>query len=63
MILFENDRQDLPSHHNRSLYVTASIRGVELKCAMVDSGSTLNIIPLSILEADGMLGENYESAT
>lgn len=48
MMFVENDRQNLPS---RPLYMTASIRDVELKGAMVDPGCSVNIIHLSILEA------------
>lgn len=36
--------QGLSSHHNRPLYVTACIRDIELRCAMVVSRSSLNIL-------------------
>lgn len=56
MIFFKNGRHDLSSHHNRLLYVTASIPFihdrllyVELKRAMVDPGPSLNIIPFIYL--------------
>lgn len=57
MLFYEKDRQVAPSHHNRSLYVTASIRNFKLRRTMVDPGSSLNIIPLSTLKAVGILRE------
>lgn len=35
IVFFANGRRDLPSGHNRPLYVTAIVR-VELKSAMLD---------------------------
>lgn len=50
-IFYEKDQQDIPSHHNRPLYVTVSVRDVELKRAMTDLRSSLNIISLFMLQA------------
>lgn len=37
--------QDLPSYHDGLLYVTVDIKNVELQHAMVDTGSSLKLIP------------------
>lgn len=47
--------QDMPSYHKKMLYVIAGTRNIELKYAMVDEGSSLNVIPLSILVITGVL--------
>lgn len=39
-----------PTTHSRSLYVSTSMNGVELKRAMLDPGSSINIISLSTLD-------------
>lgn len=54
---FYDDRRGLPTTHNRPLYVTASVNGVKLKRAMLDPGSSINIISLSTLEAVGFIGK------
>lgn len=51
VVLFDNERCDLPSHHKHPLYVTVKVRDVELKRAIIDQGSPLNIISLSVLDA------------
>lgn len=38
----------------RSFYVTASVNGVELQSAMLDWGSSINIISLAVLDAVGI---------
>lgn len=48
MVFYEKDREILPSHHNRSL--TAHIHDAELRHTLINSGSSLNIMPLSIPE-------------
>lgn len=45
---YKSDAQGVTSYHNRALYVRAYIREVELRCTMVDTESSLNIIPLSM---------------
>lgn len=37
-----------------AVYVTAIIMDVMMKCVMVDAGSSLKVIPLSIFEATGV---------
>lgn len=54
MVFYERDKHILPSHQNRPLYVTAYIRDMELRCAVIDLSSLLNIMPLSTLEAIGI---------
>lgn len=53
MMFYKNDKQDIPSHHNRPLYVTASDWNI-VRCVMVDPVSSLNTISLSILAALGV---------
>lgn len=54
MILFyENDRRDIPSQHIRPMYIIAKVRDIGLKRAMLDEGSSPNIISLSALDAIG----------
>lgn len=50
MAFFESGVQGLPSHYNQPLYVTTCIKDVELRHAMVDKRSLLNINHLSVLE-------------
>lgn len=40
-------------------YVTAHIRNVELRLAMLDPGSSLDIMPLSTLEAEGIPRDTF----
>lgn len=48
MVFYDNDRGDLWSHHNRPLYVTKKLKRKE---AMLDLGSLLNIVSMSIPDA------------
>lgn len=48
MVIYDNVWRDLPSLQNRPLYVTASIREVKLRRVVIDTGSSLNIISLSV---------------
>lgn len=63
MIFFGNDRQDLPCLRNRPLYVTVSVRDVELKLVMVDLMSSLNIIFLFTLKSGGVSGIESPSSS
>lgn len=45
VIFYDNERCDLPSHHNHPLYTIANVRKVELKRAMLYPGSSFNSIP------------------
>lgn len=44
----------LPSCHSRPPYVTAFVHEVELRRALIVSGSSLNIMPLLMLEVMGI---------
>lgn len=50
MVFYERDKQVLPNHYSRPLNVTASICDVDLRNALTDPGSSLNIMSLSALE-------------
>lgn len=51
MVIYERDRQILPSHHNRPLYVTAYVCDMGLRRALIDPASSLNIKFYSMLKA------------
>lgn len=53
-VFYNKDRRGLPSNHNRPLYMTASVNRVELKRAILDPESSINIISLLTLEAVGI---------
>lgn len=55
-MFYENDMCE-PSHHNRPFYVTAKVKDVEIKGAMLDQGSFFNIISLLVLDAVGVSQE------
>ena len=42
--------------HHKPLYLMATINGVQVKRALVDTGASLNLIALSTLEAVGLTG-------
>lgn len=45
---------DLDPHnnsHNRSFYLTALVNGSEVKRALVDGGSSINVMPLETMKA------------
>lgn len=42
MVLYEKDRRILPSHRNKTLYVTASVHAMKLKYTLTDPASSLN---------------------
>lgn len=54
MVFYEKDIQKLLSHHNRLLYMTAYVRKVELRRALIDPSSLLSIMSLSMLETLGI---------
>ena len=41
--------------HRRPLYLVASIKQIPIKKALVDIGASVNLIPLSTLQAAGIL--------
>lgn len=48
--------------HRKPLYLTATINGVQIKRALIDTGASLNLIVLSTLEAVGMAGKRIMGA-
>ena len=51
-ITFTDDDMEVPySDHLRPLYLEAWINGVHIRRALVDTGSSINIIPLAVLTA------------
>ena len=54
-ITFTNEDMEVEhSDHRRPLYLMATINGVQIRRALVDTGASLNFIALSILEAVGL---------
>ena len=43
--------------HRRPLYLMATINGVQIRRALVDTGASLNLIALSTLEAMGLVNK------
>lgn len=60
LVFYENNRRDVPTQHNRPLYVTTNVRDVELKRVLLDAGSSLNIISLDVLEDIGLPRERIQ---
>lgn len=54
MVFYERDMQILPSYHTRRLYVTPYVLDAELKHELINLGSSLIIMPLSVLEEVGI---------
>ena len=53
-ITFTNEDMEVEHpDHRRPLYLMATINGVQIKRALVDTGASLNFIALSILEEIG----------
>ena len=48
--------------HHRPLYLTVTINGVQIRRALVDTGSSLDLLALSILEAMGLTGKRILGA-
>ena len=48
--------------HRRPLYLMATINSVQIKRALVDTGASLNLIALSILEVVGLAGRRILGA-
>ena len=44
-------------NHCRPLYLTATINGIQIMKALIDTGALLNLIALSTLKAVGMVGK------
>ena len=52
---------EYPDHH-RPLYLTATINGVQIRRALIDTGASFNLIALSTLKAVGMAGKRILGA-
>ena len=50
-----------PDHH-RPLYLMATINGVQIRRALVDTGASLNLIALSTLEVVGLVDKRILGA-
>ena len=48
--------------HRKPLYLIATINGVQIKRALIDTGASLKLIVLSTLEAVGMVGKRIMGA-
>ena len=48
--------------HRKPLYLIATINGVQIKRALIDTGASLKLIVLSTLEAIGMVGKRIMGA-
>ena len=57
----EDMEVDHPDHH-KPLYLMATINGVQVKKALVDTRASLNLIALSTLEAMGLTGRRILKA-
>ena len=54
-ITFSNDDMEVGyPDHRRPLYLAASINQIPIKRALVDTGASVNLIPLSTLQAVGI---------
>ena len=55
-ITFSNEDMEVGyPDHRRPLYLVASINQIPIKRALVDTGASINLIPLSTLQAVGIL--------
>ena len=48
--------------HRKPLYLIATINGIQIKRALIDTGASLKLIVLSTLEAVGMVGKRIMGA-
>ena len=58
----DEDMEVEHSDHRRPLYLMATINGVQIKRALVDTEASLNLIALSTLEAVGLIGRRILGA-
>ena len=62
-IIFTNEDMEVEhSVHRRPLYLMATINGVQVRRALVDTGASLKLIALSTLEAVGLPGRRILGA-
>ena len=51
VIIFSEKYHKVPYKHNRLLYVTVVVNGVEFKCAFLDGGASTSAMPCSVFKA------------
>ena len=62
-ITFTNEDMEVEyPDHRKPLYLIATINGVQIKRALIDTGASLKLIVLSTLEAVGMVGKRIMGA-
>ena len=62
-ITFTNEDMEVEHpNHRRPFYLMATINGVQVRRALVDTGASLNLIALSTLEAVGLTGRRILGA-
>lgn len=61
VVFVENGQRDIASHDNHLLYVTAKVRDVDFKRAMLNQGSSLDVISLLVLDSAGVPRENIKT--
>ena len=63
VITFTNEDMEVEHpNHRRPLYLMATINGVQIRKAFVDTGASLNLIALSTLEIVGLAGRRILGA-
>lgn len=53
-ITFSDVDRRVPYPHNRLLYVTSRVNGIELKRTFLDSGASINLMPMSTFKKLGI---------
>uniref|UniRef100_A0A2N9EI75 Uncharacterized protein n=1 Tax=Fagus sylvatica TaxID=28930 RepID=A0A2N9EI75_FAGSY len=62
-ITFTDEDMDVPyPDHRRPLYLAATINEVQVRRALVDTGSCINLVPLSTLQAAGISQKKIQGA-
>ena len=62
-ITFTNEDMEVQyPDHRRPLYLSALVKDVQVRCAMVDIGSCLNLIPLSTLQATNVSQQKIQGS-
>lgn len=60
LIFYRNNRNDIPTQRNGSLYITTKVRAIELRRVLLGVGLSLNIISLDVLDDIGVPGEKIQ---
>ena len=59
----DEDMEMEHSDHHKPLYIMATINGVQIRRALIDTGASLNLITLSTLEAVGLISRRILGAS